>query len=164
MTTNDVIKAIDDFKNEQKKMQSDILRLEQTLNIFISMLASDDKVAIAKVQPKEEKAPQTTNEYVNVEKMATEYLHRIGAPAHVKGYQYLKVAIVIAVKDEGAISGITKYIYPDIARKYKTTSSRVERAIRHVIETVWQRGNVEYLKEMFGYSVDPNQCCQLKKR
>lgn len=164
MTTNDVIKAIYDFKKEQERMKADILRLEKKIDALMILLAGQDenkiKKAIAvtevqKVEVKEEKAPQKTN--ANAEEIATEYLHKIGVPANIKGYQYLKFAIAMVVNDVNTISGITKKIYPDIAKECHTTESRVERAIRHAIDVAWLRGNIEYLNEMFEYSIDPNK-------
>ena len=83
----------------------------------------------------------------------TEILHQIGVPAHIKGYQYLRDAIIMAVTDEDIINSITKKLYPSVAEKYSTTSSRVERAIRHAIEVAWDRGDVEVLNSYFGYTI-----------
>ncbi len=78
----------------------------------------------------------------------------IGVPAHIKGYQYLRTAIVMCVEDMEMLSSITKLLYPTIAKKYKTTSSRVERAIRHAIEVAWSRGRMDTIDSMFGYTVN----------
>lgn len=83
----------------------------------------------------------------------TEILHQIGVPAHIKGYQYLRDAIIRAVSDSEIINSITKKLYPSVAEKYNTTSSRVERAIRHAIEVAWDRGDVEVLNSYFGYTI-----------
>ena len=77
----------------------------------------------------------------------------VGIPAHIKGYQYLREAIMMAVEDIESVSAITKVLYPSIAKKFKTTSSRVERAIRHAIEVAWDRGDIETLQNYFGYTV-----------
>ena len=77
----------------------------------------------------------------------------LGIPAHIKGYQYLREAIMMAVEDIESVSAITKVLYPSIAKKFKTTSSRVERAIRHAIEVAWDRGDIETLQNYFGYTV-----------
>ena len=90
---------------------------------------------------------------VNIEAMVTSIIHEIGVPAHIKGYQYLREAIMMAVEDIESVSAITKVLYPSIAKKFKTTSSRVERAIRHAIEVAWDRGDIETLQNYFGYTV-----------
>ncbi len=89
----------------------------------------------------------------DMEKQVTELILEIGIPAHVKGYQYVRSAILLTIEDPDVINAVTKVIYPTIARLYGTTSSRVERAIRHAIEVAWDRGNVETLHRLFGYSV-----------
>ena len=83
----------------------------------------------------------------NLEADVTEIIHEIGVPAHIKGYQYLREAILLA------LNSITKILYPTIAKKYQTTSSRVERAIRHAIEVAWSRGKMDTIDEMFGYTI-----------
>ena len=83
----------------------------------------------------------------------TEILHQIGVPAHIKGYHYLRDSIIISVKQPEIINAVTKSLYPSIAKKYETTSSRVERAIRHAIEVAWDRGDVEILNAYFGYTI-----------
>lgn len=88
-----------------------------------------------------------------LEVRVTEVIHQVGVPAHIKGYQYLREAIMMAVNDMDAVSAITKVLYPSIAKKFKTTSSRVERAIRHAIEVAWDRGDIETLQSYFGYTV-----------
>ena len=88
-----------------------------------------------------------------VEAMVTSIIHEIGVPAHIKGYQYLREAILIAVDDMDVINAITKVLYPQVARTFATTPSRVERAIRHAIEVAWDRGDLETLQRFFGYTV-----------
>ena len=83
----------------------------------------------------------------------TAILHEIGVPAHIKGYQYLRVAIEMTVQNGEYINAVTKLLYPDIAKSFKTTPSRVERAIRHAIEVAWDRGNLDTLQNIFGYTV-----------
>lgn len=90
----------------------------------------------------------------NLENDVTEIIHDVGVPAHIKGYQYLRDAIMMSVNDVEMMNSITKILYPTIAKKHKTTSSRVERAIRHAIEVAWTRGNVETIDELFGYTVN----------
>ena len=89
-----------------------------------------------------------------LEMMVTAIIHEIGVPAHIKGYQYLRDAIIMSVNDNEMLGAITKVLYPTIARNYKTTSSRVERAIRHAIEVAWSRGRMETIEELFGYTVN----------
>ena len=90
---------------------------------------------------------------IALEVRVTDVIHQIGVPAHIKGYQYLREAIMMAVNDMEAVSAITKVLYPSIAKRFKTTSSRVERAIRHAIEVAWDRGDIETLQNYFGYTV-----------
>ena len=97
-------------------------------------------------------APQKRSE-VNVEAMVTSIIHEIGVPAHIKGYQYLREAIMNAVDDMDVINAITKVLYPQVAKAFSTTPSRVERAIRHAIEVAWDRGDLETLQRFFGYTV-----------
>jgi len=90
----------------------------------------------------------------NLERSITKILHDLGVPSHIKGYQYIRDGIVMIYDNPGMIGGITKELYPDIAKKYVTTVSRVERAIRHAIEVSWNRGNLDLMEEIFGFSVD----------
>ncbi len=89
----------------------------------------------------------------DLEAQVTKIIHQIGVPAHIKGYQYLRTAIMMAVEDASVINAVTKVLYPTVAKIYKTTSSRVERAIRHAIEVAWDRGDVDVLNGFFGYTV-----------
>ncbi len=89
----------------------------------------------------------------NIENDVTEIIREIGIPAHIKGYQYIREGIIMSIKDMNMLNYITKLLYPSIAKKYKTTSSSVERAIRHAIEVAWGRGKIEVIEEMFGYTV-----------
>ncbi len=89
----------------------------------------------------------------SLESVVTEIIHEIGVPAHIKGYQYLREAIILTINDMDAINAVTKVLYPEVARKFSTTPSRVERAIRHAIEVAWDRGDVETLQKFFGYTV-----------
>lgn len=88
-----------------------------------------------------------------LELMITEIIHQIGVPAHIKGYQYLREAIMLSIKDDDIINAVTKILYPTVAKKFKTTSSRVERAIRHAIEVAWDRGDIDVLNSYFGYTI-----------
>ena len=99
---------------------------------------------------------QATKEEV-LEVKVTNIIHEIGVPAHIKGYQYLREAIMMVVNDIDIINQITKQLYPEIANKYRTTPSRVERAIRHAIEVAWGRGQVDTVESIFGYTVNSNK-------
>ena len=96
---------------------------------------------------------ENTAEGENLESRVTNMLHEIGIPAHIKGYHYLRDSIIMAVEDMDVLNAITKVLYPTVAKKYQTTSSRVERAIRHAIEVAWSRGKLDTLDELFGYTV-----------
>ncbi len=98
----------------------------------------------------QEKPAQT----FDLEKAVTDIIHEIGVPAHIKGYQYLREAIIMSVEDNQMLSSITKVLYPTIAKRFDTTSSRVERAIRHAIEVAWSRGKMETLDGLFGYTIN----------
>lgn len=89
----------------------------------------------------------------DLENVVTDMLHEIGIPAHIKGYHYLRDAIMMSVEDMDVLNAITKVLYPTVAKKHQTTSSRVERAIRHAIEVAWSRGELETLDDLFGYTV-----------
>ncbi len=89
----------------------------------------------------------------DLELMVTEIIHQIGVPAHIKGYNYLREAIMLSVKDNDMINSVTKVLYPTVAKKNQTTSSRVERAIRHAIEVAWDRGDIDVLNSYFGYTI-----------
>ena len=89
----------------------------------------------------------------NLEMDVTSIIHEIGVPAHIKGYQYLRDAIIMSVEDMEMLNSITKILYPTIAKKHQTTPSRVERAIRHAIEVAWSRGKMDTIDELFGYTV-----------
>lgn len=98
-----------------------------------------------------ERSPQ------NLEAQITNVIHEVGVPAHIKGYQYLREAITLAVNDIEIINSVTKLLYPTLARKYKTTPSRVERAIRHAIEVAWSRGQIDVNNSMFGNTISANK-------
>ncbi len=122
---------------------------------------------LVKNQPIETITPklkELKNNYIKVdnsksslEAKVTNIIHDVGVPAHIKGYQYLRDGIMMAVNDVDVINQITKQLYPDLAKKYKTTPSRVERAIRHAIEVAWNRGQIESMQNIFGYTVNSNR-------
>ena len=89
-----------------------------------------------------------------LESRVTAIIHEVGVPAHIKGYQYVREAIMIAVEDMDVINAVTKVLYPEVAKRFGTTPSRVERAIRHAIEVAWDRGDLETLQHYFGYTVN----------
>lgn len=103
-------------------------------------------------------AAQTEDSIGNVreedmEAQVTKIIHQIGVPAHIKGYQYLRTAILMTIQDSDIINSVTKVLYPSVAKKYQTTTSRVERAIRHAIEVAWDRGDLDTLNSYFGYTI-----------
>lgn len=93
----------------------------------------------------------------DMETQVTKVIHQIGVPAHIKGYQYLRTAILMTISDNDVINSVTKILYPSVAKKYQTTSSRVERAIRHAIEVAWDRGDIDTLNSYFGYTIQNNR-------
>ena len=98
-------------------------------------------------------AGRETGEERDLEIEITSIIHEVGVPAHIKGYQYLRDAIVMVVEDMDLLGAVTKELYPAIAKQNKTTPSRVERAIRHAIEVAWNRGRLETINDLFGYTV-----------
>lgn len=106
------------------------------------------------IRTKGSKNPVAKSEFApDMEAQVTKIIHQIGIPAHIKGYQYLRTAILMAIEDTDIINSVTKILYPSVAKKYQTTTSRVERAIRHAIEVAWDRGDVDTLNSYFGYTI-----------
>jgi len=103
------------------------------------------------------KTPIPSQSNADIEAQITKIIHQIGVPAHIKGYQYLRTAIMMTVRDNDIINSVTKVLYPSVAKKYSTTTSRVERAIRHAIEVAWDRGDVDTLNSYFGYTIQNNR-------
>lgn len=99
-------------------------------------------------------SPTANSSSFNLDIIVTDIIHQIGVPAHIKGYHYLRDAIIFSVHDSEMLESITKLLYPTVARKYDTTSSRVERAIRHAIEIAWDRGSVSTINKIFGCTID----------
>ena len=95
----------------------------------------------------------SSNASIDIESQVTKVIHQIGVPAHIKGYQYLRTAILMTISDNEIINSVTKILYPSVAKKYATTTSRVERAIRHAIEVAWDRGDIDTLNAYFGYTI-----------
>lgn len=123
-----------------------INRIKKVKNRTFGVKGLESRKVNAYEKLEEEKEP-------NLEADVTEIIHEIGVPAHIKGYQYLRDAIIMSVNDMDMLNSITKILYPTIAKKYQTTSSRVERAIRHAIEVAWSRGKMDTIDEMFGYTI-----------
>lgn len=119
----------------------------------INMFAKVDEQEIKELHNPELKAIKEQKNANDMEKMVTDVIHEIGIPAHIKGYQYLRHAIIMVVKDLDIINSITKELYPTVAKDFNTTASRVERAIRHAIEVAWDRGDTEVLNSFFGYTI-----------
>lgn len=135
---------------------------EKIYKILENLISGDKEFQIMITVPSVNKSdkPKETVQHVkeepvrDLEQDVTDMIHEIGVPAHIKGYQYLREAIMMSVEDPGMISSITKILYPTIAKKFQTTPSRVERAIRHAIEVAWSRGRMETLDALFGYTID----------
>jgi two-component system response regulator (stage 0 sporulation protein A) len=132
-----------------KPFDMDVLvsRIRQLKDVYKSpIIKSDYTESIGKTS---QHAPQQKS----LELEVTNIMHEIGVPAHIKGYQYLRDAIMMVVKDLDIINSITKQLYPNIAKEYNTTPSRVERAIRHAIEVAWSRGQIDAINALFGYTI-----------
>ncbi len=112
-------------------------------------------VARIRQSMEDEEPPQDDGDFTDsdLEFKVSEIIHELGVPAHIKGYQYLREAIIRTVADMDVINAVTKVLYPEVAKKFDTTPSRVERAIRHAIEVAWDRGDVDVLQDVFGYTV-----------
>ncbi len=112
-----------------------------------------DRISSLAVQLSSNTKSCKQNTAEDLEITVTEVIHQIGVPAHIKGYHYLREAIILAIEDSEMINSVTKLLYPTVAKKFKTTSSRVERAIRHGIEVAWDRGDVDTLNSFFGFTI-----------
>lgn len=140
------------------QLLSELLNRKNDLQIMITVPGAEEsgsdyaKATVASgVHTYNEK--EKVNKVHDLEKDVTEMIHEIGVPAHIKGYQYLREAIMMAVEDTEMLGAVTKVLYPTIAKKFQTTPSRVERAIRHAIEVAWSRGKMETLDALFGYTI-----------
>ncbi len=132
------------------RILGDLINADKEFQIMITVPST--KGSAAEEAPSEIQK-QNTQEH-DLEKDVTNMIHEIGVPAHIKGYHYLREAIMMSVHDASMISSITKILYPTIAKRFQTTPSRVERAIRHAIEVAWSRGRMETLDTLFGYTID----------
>ncbi len=131
------------------KILTDLLHQDKEFQIMITVpsASKEGKLLVSEgaKEPKKER---------DLEKDVTDMIHEIGVPAHIKGYQYLREAIMMSVEDIEMLNSITKILYPTIAKRFSTTPSRVERAIRHAIEVAWSRGKMETLESLFGYTIN----------
>lgn len=133
------------------RILGDLINANREFQIMITV-PRDGKNVITEEKP-QEKEPGMIHQR-NLEKDVTDMIHEIGVPAHIKGYQYLREAIIMSVEDADMVGSITKVLYPTIDARYQTTASRVERAIRHAIEVAWNRGKMETLDSLFGYTIN----------
>lgn len=133
------------------KILGDLMSMDKEFQIMITVPSAGKNSSIT---PGQDTVVKHTKTVRDLEKDVTDMIHEIGVPAHIKGYQYLREAIMMSVEDSEMLSSITKVLYPSIAKKYQTTSSRVERAIRHAIEVAWSRGRMETLDALFGYTIN----------
>ena len=120
-------------------------------SMFISKPYGEDAMVESLLRLAEKADPRV--HAPGLEELVTSIIHEVGVPAHIKGYQYLREAIMITVEDMDVINAVTKVLYPEVAKRFGTTASRVERAIRHAIEVAWYRGDLETLQKYFGYTV-----------
>ena len=138
------------------KILTDLMNANKEFQIMITVPGEDSvqegNVSRFVIEPGKSGDKKAKKEH-NLEQDVTDMIHEIGVPAHIKGYQYLREAIMMAVEDIDMLNSITKVLYPTIAKKFQTTPSRVERAIRHAIEVAWSRGRMETLDALFGYTV-----------
>ena len=148
-------KLLSDLMNTNKEFQIMITVPGSTGMAQTNVAAVDmtNSVVFAPGDFKGEKTFAAESVTHDLEKDVTDMIHEIGVPAHIKGYQYLREAIMMSVEDIEMLSSITKVLYPTIAEKYDTTPSRGERAIRHAIEVAWNRGRMETLNALFGYTI-----------
>lgn len=125
---------------------------------YTSMIEHIDTITARRTKPQHSLPAEASQKpSVDLETQVTQIIHQIGVPAHIKGYQYLRTAILMTISDSEIINSVTKILYPSVAKKYATTTSRVERAIRHAIEVAWDRGDVDTLNSYFGYTIQNNR-------
>lgn len=116
-------------------------------------IAAAVNISAMPISAKISAAQESRKEPADLETVVTDFIHELGVPAHIKGYQYIRSAIMMVVENMDLLNFITKQLYPEIAKAYNTTASRVERAIRHSIEVAWSRGKPEVMNEIFGYTI-----------
>lgn len=129
---------------------------ENTLEKCITEIPKSN-TAVNRTLPIEDIVVKQNNLKKDLNLQVTQMLHEIGVPAHIKGYLYLRTAILMAVENMDVLNAVTKQLYPDIAKEYDTTDTRVERAIRHAIEVAWERGNIDMIHELFGYTIQADK-------
>ncbi len=125
---------------------------ERVCEVIRDIIAASKPAAIT-IGQRTIPTPASKDEEVDLETVVTDFIHELGVPAHIKGYQYIRSAIMMVVENMDLLNYITKQLYPEIAKAYNTTASRVERAIRHSIEVAWSRGKPEIMNEIFGYTI-----------
>lgn len=154
ITQNAIRLGIDYYVLKPFDMDIFIKRIRQMFNISAEQkyFIHKNEAEISTFNQNLESSPKEV-EKKDLESEITSIIHEIGVPAHIKGYFYLREAISMVVNDIELLSAVTKELYPSIARKYNTTSSRVERAIRHAIEVAWSRGQIESINKIFGYTI-----------
>lgn len=161
----DAVEIIRRLKTEKKYVPNVIIvsntadpaleREAANLGACVALKPLDPKMLVAKINEMCGvcEKPTEVQSDTELEIAVTEIIHQVGIPAHIKGYHYLRTAIMLSVNNDEMINSITKLLYPTIAKTYQTTSSRVERAIRHAIEIAWDRGNIDVLDKFFSYTV-----------
>ena len=142
--------ALTEDNDKMIKILSELLTRENKLQIMITVPGKEEESSAGAGEKNAAPAAKTRD----LEKDVTNMIHEIGVPAHIKGYQYLREAIMMSVEDTEMLGSVTKVLYPTIAKRYQTTPSRVERAIRHAIEVAWSRGKMETLDALFGYTIN----------
>ncbi len=148
-----VISSYENSFIEQQVMENGAAYLMQ--KPFDIKILADRVVALSTASSDEKKDVEVGNISESaLEVIVTDIIHQLGVPAHIKGYHYLREAIIKSIHDSNMLEGVTKILYPTVAKKFQTTASRVERAIRHAIEIAWDRGNVSTLNSFFGYTVN----------
>lgn len=120
---------------------------------MLKPLDTDMLVNVINSAAKMDMAPDDPRRQTDLKMVVTDIIHQIGIPAHIKGYHYLREAILLSLDDPDMLESVTKQLYPTVAKKFSTTASRVERAIRHAIETAWDRGDLDTIQNLFGYTV-----------
>ncbi len=133
------------WDNEEKTLEKCILETAKTPMNLNRIVQIEDMVV------------KQGNKEKDLNMLVTHMIHEIGVPAHIKGYLYLRTAIIMAVENMDILNAVTKQLYPDIAKEYGTTDTRVERAIRHAIEVAWERGNIDVINDLFGYTIQADK-------
>ena len=147
-----VVSGVDNqrFENEVLTAGADYYFLKP---FDVSMMAERILLMAGDTQSQGKSNAQAHFNNSDLEVLVSEIMHQIGVPAHIKGYQYLREAIILSINDTEMMNSVTKVLYPTVAKRFSTTSSRVERAIRHAIEVAWDRGDVDVLSSYFGYTI-----------